>query len=104
MHKLYATSPPEDENDARNWHSQAAYRRRSVHASLVGSILTKISMLVAEELGRRGYALGVFEDDAVWVQRGDGVADHALRYAQLREIEAAVLRRYGIAVDLAAKA
>ena len=104
MHKLYATSPPEDENDARNWHSQAAYRRRSVHASLVGSILTKISTLVAEELGRRGYALGVFEDDAVWVQRGDGVADHALRYAQLREIEAAVLRRYGIAVDLAVKA
>ena len=66
--------------------------------------MTKISTLVAEELGRRGYALGVFEDDAVWVQRGDGVADHALRYEQLREIEAAVLRRYGIAVDLVVKA
>ena len=62
------TSPPEDENDARNWHSQAAYRRRSVHASLVGAILTKISTLVADELRRRGYALAVFEDDAVWVQ------------------------------------
>ena len=36
----------------------------------------------------------------MWVQRGDRtlVAD------ELREIEAAVLRRYGIAVDLAAKA
>ena len=40
----------------------------------------------------------------MWVQRGDGVADHALRYEQLREIEAAVLRRYGIAVDLVVKA
>ena len=77
---------------------------RPVHASLVGSILTKISTLVADELGRRGYALGVFEDDAVWVQRGDGIADHALRFSQLREVEAAVLRRYGIAVDLAVKA
>ena len=40
----------------------------------------------------------------MWVQRGDGIADHALRFSQLREVEAAVLRRYGIAVDLAAKA